>query len=561
MGSAQVLLDTGGSHQRPLLQSQSGRGVPGWVLLAVPALAELVIGGYRLGGPAVWRDEAYTIDASSRSVGEIFALLRHVDAVHGLYYLLMHFVIAVLGSSAQVVRLPSLAAAMVAASVTAVLGRHLAEMAALPAPSFTGVLAGVVLAALPWMTFYAQDARPYALVMPCAVAATYLLVRAVADDWPGWWAGYCAALVATGAFNLFALLLVGAHAVTLLTARGRVRWQRWLAAVAAAALALSPVIYYGYLQRGAVEWLTRPGPHALVRLMTSFADSKTLAPLVAAIALCGVIGGWPHRGGRELTLAAVAVPWLLLPAAVLFAVSQIHPVYSPRYVTFSLPALALLVAAGLSWLARVAARSPLAQIDTRLAWTPAILIIALMGALLVGPQWAVRQPNSRHGSSNVAAVIAVNQRPGDAVLYVPSRQRAMTYADPAVWARLRDIALARSPAASASLAGTQVPPAVLAQRFSGVGRVWLVTRRSVPNKVLHRRITQTELTLVGTMHLIGQWRVRSIVLRLYSRAASQGSESALPRGSSLQLGPPTKQSGRWRCVFGQDPLRGCPPWP
>jgi mannosyltransferase len=504
-------------RQRPALHCPPEWGLPGWVLVAVPALAELVIGGYRLGGPALWRDEAYTIDASSRSVGEIFALLRHVDAVHGLYYLFMHFVIAVLGASAQAIRLPSLVAAMAAASLTAVLGRRLAREAALPAPSFTGMLAGVVLAALPQTTFYAQDARPYALVMLCAVTATYLLMRALADDRPGWWAGYCAALVATGALNVFALLLVGAHALTLFAVRGRVRPWRWLAAVAAAALLLSPVIYYGYLQRGAVGWLTRPGPHAIARLTASFAGSKTLAPLVAAIALCGVIGGWRRRDRQELTLAAVAVPWLLLPASVLLAVSQIHPVYDARYVAFSLPALALLVAAGLSWLAWAAARSPLAQVDTRLAWAPAILIIILAGTLLVRPQWAVRQPNSRPGNSQVAAIIAANERPGDAVLYIPSKLRATTYIDPAVWARLRDIALARSPAASASLAGTQVSPAVLTHRFSGVARVWLVTRRSVPHKVLHRRITQAKLRLVGTMHLIGQWQVGPAVLRLYSR--------------------------------------------
>jgi mannosyltransferase len=138
MDSAQVGLDTGGSRRRPPVESRLGRGLPAWAVLAVPALAELVVGGYRLGGPAIWRDEAYTIDASSRSAGEIFALLPHVDAVHGLYYLLMHFVIASLGTSAQAIRLPSLAAAMVAASVTAVLGRRLAEMAALPAPKMPG---------------------------------------------------------------------------------------------------------------------------------------------------------------------------------------------------------------------------------------------------------------------------------------------------------------------------------------------------------------------------------------------------------------------------------------
>ena len=65
-----------------------------------------------------------------------------------------------------------------------------------------------------------------------------------------------------------------------------------------------------------------------------------------------MIAGWRRRGAGELTLTAVALPWLLLPAVVLLAVSQIHPVFNGRYVAFSVPALALLLAAGPSWLAR-----------------------------------------------------------------------------------------------------------------------------------------------------------------------------------------------------------------
>ena len=81
---------------------------PDWLVLAVPALAALVVGGYRLGAPSLWRDEAYTISAAHRSVGQIFALLGHVDAVHGPYYLGMHFVVSLLGTSAVALRLPSL---------------------------------------------------------------------------------------------------------------------------------------------------------------------------------------------------------------------------------------------------------------------------------------------------------------------------------------------------------------------------------------------------------------------------------------------------------------------
>jgi mannosyltransferase len=472
-------------------------------------------------------------------VSEILALLRNVDAVHGLYYLLMHFVIALLGASEQAIRLPSLVAMMMAASLTAVLGRRLARMAALPAPSFTGMLASIVLSALPRTTFYAQDARPYALATLFAVTATYLLVRAVADNRPRWWPGYGAALVATGAFNVFALLIAAAHALTLLTVRPRVPLRRWLAVAAATALALSPMIYYSYLQRRSVGWLTRPGPHAVVRLMITLCGSKALVPLVAGTALCGVTAGWRRSGAGALALTAVALPWLLLPTAALLAVSQIHPIYNARYVAFSLPALALLVAAGLSWFARVAARSPLAKINMTLAWAPPILIIVLMGALLFRPQWAMRRPNSRPDNLREdAAIIAVNERPGDAVFFIPSKLRVTKYAYPAAWAPLRDIALARSPAATASLAGTQVSPALLTQRFTGVDRVWLVTRRTVRPKVLHSRMSQAELRLAGTMHLTGRWRVHATVLRLYSSITSRRSGISPRRGLLVAAGRP-----------------------
>jgi hypothetical protein len=46
------------------------------------------------------------------------------------------------------------------------------------------------------------------------------------------------------------------------------------------------------------------------------------------------------------TLTAITLPWLVLPPAVLLAVSVLHPAYVDRYILFSLPALSLLTAAG-----------------------------------------------------------------------------------------------------------------------------------------------------------------------------------------------------------------------
>lgn len=62
--------------------------------------------------------------------------------MNGAYYLLIHPVIMVLGTSAAALRLPSVAAMAVAAAFTAALGRRLAGQAGLPAPALTGLLAG-----------------------------------------------------------------------------------------------------------------------------------------------------------------------------------------------------------------------------------------------------------------------------------------------------------------------------------------------------------------------------------------------------------------------------------
>ena len=83
------------------------------------------------------------------------------------------------------------------------------------------------------MTYYAQMARSYAIETMFAVIASYLLLRAWPDGRWRWWLGYGAAVALTGLFNIFGLLIVAAHGVTLLltdtsgqTAPGRRRRPR-----------------------------------------------------------------------------------------------------------------------------------------------------------------------------------------------------------------------------------------------------------------------------------------------------------------------------------------------
>jgi len=544
-----------------------------WLTLLLPAAAALLLGGYQLGKLSLWRDEAYTVDAAHRSFGQIFALLRHTDAVNGTYYLFMHAVIALLGTSATAIRLPALLATAVAAAMTAGLGTLLARMAGLPAPRLTGLLAGLLFVAVPQTTRYAQDARAYAIVTMLVTIATYLLVRAMLAGTWRWWAGYALVIVLAGLFNLFSLLVVAAHALTVLIIRVRrgglesgaapARLWRWLVAAVAAGIVLAPLALLGFRQRGQISWLTKPGLRTVSNLFVSFAGSKPLVVPIAALALCGLVASLVARSGPATltgesaadgpatlgggaasagspatraggpatsasgpatlasgpaTLAIVALPWLILPPIVMLAVSRFKPVYDERYVLFCQPALALLCAAGLAWLARVVSIALPSGRGRVLAWLPSVGVLAVLAALLVTPQHAVRLQSSRLDDLRYdAAVVAAHGRPTDIVFYIPWNQRILGMGYPAPFQRLRDVSLAVSPMKSNTLLGTEVSLATLHERLRNVSRVWLVTSVS-PGQLaaVSSPMLRAELALIQTMRLIGRWHANADVLSLYS---------------------------------------------
>jgi mannosyltransferase len=507
------------------------RAILDWLVVIVPGLAELLLSGYQLGRASLWRDEGYTREVAQRSTGQILALLRHQDAVHGLYYLAVHAVVDVLGASALDLRLPSLIASVLAVALTAALGRRLAQAAGQPAPRLTGLLAGLLLAGLPITTWYAQDARPYAAATLFAVAATYLLVRGVTEGrgrwW--WWAGYGAAVFILALLNLVALLLVAAHGIGLLVlrrprrpgggARARTATRRWLVAVLAAAAALSPLLVYAARQNGQLNWVSRPTLDLTGALITDFAGVKDLIPLALALTLAGVAADIGRRYRVICPPVAITLPWLLLPPAALLTVSIADPVYVERYVVFCTPAMALLMAGGLIWLARLVALTPAGRRRPPLAAIPVALLIAVMVAVLIAPQQRIRTGAERKDDLHkVAAIVTRNEERGDAVLYQPWGTRVVGLAYPGPFGRLANIGMLESPLASATLTGVPVSPAELARRFGdarlGIRRVWLVRwrlQRAAPTPLIRE-----QLALLRGLRLIRRWTVRSVQLSLYA---------------------------------------------
>jgi mannosyltransferase len=547
-GETEGARDTAAGAEEP---RGRGRSRPaGWLVIAVPMVTAFAVGGYEIGGPSLWRDEAYTKDAITRPVSQIFALLGHQDAVHGAYYILLHVIAAAAGTSATALRFPSLCAMVIATGFTAATGRRAAALALAPdlrapdlrapdlratgagrdrrldIPALTGLLSGLLFATAPYMTFYAQMARSYAIETMFASIATYLLLLAYPDGRWRWWSAYGAAVALTGLFNIFGLLILAAHGVTLLltdargqSATGRRAGRiplRWLAVSAAAVIVLSPLLDVAHREQGQIAWLTRPDFSAIERLLTDLAGSRQLIIPFALLALAGLAAACLADNWRPLNPAAVALPWLAVPPFVLITVSFVKPVYYVRYVEFCLPALAILAAAGLVGLIRLAAGTPLGRL--RLAWLPAALVIAGLAALLAGPQQAIRQTAARPDNLRLAsAIVAAHEQPGDVVFYIPVNMRVLGTGYPAPFLRLRDIAAARSPIASATLTGTEITsPALLKSRFTDVRRVWVVTGASnykfpTPSTPADKE----KMALLAGMHIIGRWQAGEVMLTLY----------------------------------------------
>src|SRR6185369_17316445 len=144
---------------------------PAWVAI-IPALITLIVTVYQIQRPSLWRDEGATLAAVHRSLPQLVRMLGHTDVVNGAYYVFMWFETRAAGTGVLALRFPSAVGMAVAAGVTAALGRRLVSARA-------GLAAGLVFAALPSVTWYAQNARSYGLVTALATIASYLLVRSV----------------------------------------------------------------------------------------------------------------------------------------------------------------------------------------------------------------------------------------------------------------------------------------------------------------------------------------------------------------------------------------------
>ncbi|MCK2035745.1 glycosyltransferase family 39 protein [Microbacterium sp. SSW1-49] len=424
--------------------------------------------------PSYWGDEAASVMSAERSWSSLAGMLGSVDAVHGLYYVMLHLWVGAFGSAEAATRLLSALAAgvMVAGIVVLVRGSASDRFA---------TMAGIAAVVLPRTTSMASEARSYALGAAAAVWLTVLLLRLLRRRAGiGGWIGYAFGAAACMYLFLYLGLLLVVHGLYVAVMH-RERFASWLRSTAASVVLATPIVVLGYQQRAQIAFLARRDyttvrnvlvsqwfGHPVVALFAWYLVIAASAALVVAL----VRGSAKDRPDQHLTVLALL--WLVVPTALLLAGNLISPTYNVRYLSFCTPAAAILIARGAE-----AVGSLLAAHRRRIV--PLGLVIALV-VVCVPVYLGQRTPWAKDGGSDwrdVAEYIATNAHHGDAVIFdqttKPSRDpRILVSLYPHAFSDLQDLALRTSYAERTHLWDAVVPNMVAVADAPGETSIWAV---------------------------------------------------------------------------------------
>ncbi len=501
-----------GTSQRLWLSMHRGAALP---LLA--GLLGFTISMFGITTPGLWYDEAATVISATRSWPQLWAEIGNVDAVHALYYAVMHLVFDVFGYSPLSLRMPSAIAVGIAAALVLVLGRQLGR------PRLA-VIAAVVFCLIPRVTWMGTEGRSYALTATLAILATVVLLRAMRTGTRGAWILYgVVALLSVIVFVYLALVIV-AHALTVAwllaerSERARLNARNWLVAAAAAGALSIPFVLVTRSQSGQISWIEPLNSLAVQGVLQWqwFYSSEPFAYAAWAFILIGVAIlvralRRPGEASAARSFLAAVLPAMLVPTLALLVLSAVYqPMYQPRYLSMSTPFVALAIAAGID----------------AIRWRPGVVMaLALIGALAV-PQIAVqREPEAKEYSSwpQVADLIAA-ERASDgpdsttAIIYgelwghAKATTRVIAYSYPEQFESTVDVTILTPAAETAQLWETRAPIAESLDRLNGADVAYLIT--STTRDL--RPATTEALDSVG-WHVTDEWSFTHVNVLRYVR--------------------------------------------
>jgi mannosyltransferase len=314
--------------------------------------------------------------------------------------------------------------------------------------------------------------------MMAAVWLTLLLVVAARRNTARFWLSYGIALAISTVLDAYLVLLVLAHLTFVCVfERARNVLLRFAITSVVVVCALAPFLAAVAGQAHQIRWVPSIGHRTIedVVVQQYFERSPPFAVLSALVVAAAILLWFNrsvHLAQGDRRLLTIAVAWLVIPTALIVIWSALaHPVYAPRYLAFTAPAMALI----LGVCTAAVARKP---------WAAAALVGLFAVAAAPNYVRAQRNPYAKYGMdySQVADLITAKAAPGDCLLvndtvtFMPAPMRPLMAARPDAYRKLIDLTLWQRATDRNDVFDTNLIPEVVAKPLSHCGVVWIITQ-------------------------------------------------------------------------------------
>jgi uncharacterized membrane protein len=372
------------------------------LLLCIVLLA-FALRVFRLGAQAIWWDESLSVYRSTRDLGAILSnviLIQNVvtiDTLPQLYFVFLHFCVHAFGASEFALRFFSVATNVATVPLLYTLARRWFSRQVALVATLLGALSS-------FYVYYAQEARPYTLVLFWSLLAVYALTRAFASPLfplpPSpppdagvhirrggrglgvggevWIIVYLFAAIAALYTHYYAIFLFPFHIVLIAALIWRPRARREYAWIVLPALPLASVVFLIPQVAASMAGNVASGPTfvlphiILLDLLNSFSVGVTIDFAQVAwidatmLVLLGIGVAFPRSKfemqnptaelritNYDLRFTILLLAYLAVPIASLLVASLVRPLYqNSRYFIALSPPFYLGVAAGIVALTR-----------------------------------------------------------------------------------------------------------------------------------------------------------------------------------------------------------------
>ena len=332
-----------------------------------------------------------------------------------LYFFLLRGWIAATGTSEYAMRFLSLVCGVLCVPLVYALGRRLFDRQ-------TGLFAALLAAISPYLIWYSQEVKMYALVSALALLVIYGLRRAIEMGNWRWWAVQIIATSLASYTHILAALLIPVQVLLYFSWWPQARKQ-WRGALVSLACLTLPYLPLALWQAPQIFHTRETGfyHYKLGEMVQVLLDGWSLGilglgqpwgtVLISALAVWGLTSplflSLPGRKRGAGTSRFALLCWLTLPLLAVWFVSLWQPLFTDRYLIWASPAFYLLIALGLAslWRWGVGGR-----------WT-VVLLSSIILAISGVNQWQQAAELTKSDFRAAAAYVAERYETGELVIF------------------------------------------------------------------------------------------------------------------------------------------------